>query len=58
MGPIDIYYHVNTIGSGNYWTRNECPHMKTMGHNGLREENENKTFNPIINPILPVSSQR
>ena len=35
MGPIVIYYHVNTIGREYNWTRKDCPQMWTVGYNGL-----------------------
>jgi len=35
MGPIVIYYHVNSIGREFNWTRKDCPHMRTVGYNGL-----------------------
>ena len=32
MGPIVIYYHVNTIGREFNWTRKDCPQMRTLGY--------------------------
>ena len=37
MGPIVIYYHVNTIGREFIWTRKDCSQMRTVGYNGLME---------------------
>ena len=37
MGPIVIYYHVNTIGREYNWTHKDCPQMRTVGYNELRE---------------------
>ena len=36
MGPIVIYYHVNTIGREYNWTRMDCPQMGTVGYNGYK----------------------
>ena len=35
LGPIVIYYHVNTIGREYNWTRKDCPQMGTVGYKGL-----------------------
>jgi len=35
MGPIVIYYHVNSIGLEYNWIREDCPQLRTVGYNGL-----------------------
>jgi len=35
MVPIDIYYHINSIGEKFNWIRKDCPQVSTVGYNGL-----------------------
>jgi len=37
MGPIVIYYYINTSGREYNWTNKDCPQTKTVGCNGLKE---------------------
>jgi len=35
MGPISVYYLVNTFGSELNWTSKDCHQMRTVGYNGV-----------------------
>ena len=54
MGPIIIYYHVNTIGREYNCTHKDCPQIWTVGYNGLRVEEASLTNEERSPPYLPV----
>ena len=48
MGPIVIYYHVNSMGEKFNWTRKDCPQMMTLGYNGLKIHFPHSNYAPLL----------